>query len=92
MRGIHIERKKINYGGIAMLLEEVRYKDEKKHNKLLFNLLIKEETLIISAKCRGNKYPISINLETIIKPYLEPEEVEEVRKVIKSIYKKKQTS
>ena len=73
-----------------MILEEVRHEDEKKHKKLLFNLLIEEGALIISAKCRGVKEPIPINLETIIGPYLEPNEMDDVRRAFKSIYTKKE--
>lgn len=44
-----------------MLLKEVRhtvFKNNKRHNKLLFNLLIKEEALFISAKCRDVAEPM----------------------------------
>ena len=77
---------------MPLLLKEVRhtvFKNNKPHNKLLFNLLIKEEALFISAKCRDVAEPININLETILSPYLEPEDVKDLRRIAKSIYKKK---
>ena len=52
-----------------MLLEEVR--DEDKTNRLLFKVLIEEDSLIISAKARGNKGPTLINIEEIIGPYVD---------------------
>ncbi len=66
-----------------MLLKEVRhtvFKNNKPHNKLLFNLLIKEEALLISAKCRDVTEPIDINLESILTPYLELEDVKDLRR------------
>mgnify|MGYP000918281118 CR=1 FL=1 len=77
---------------MPLLLKEVRhtvFKNNKPHNKLLFNLLIKEEALLISAKCRDVAEPININLETILSPYLEPEDIKTLRCIAKSIYKKK---
>jgi hypothetical protein len=79
-------------GGMLLLLKEVRhtvFKNNKRHNKLLFNLLIKEEALFISAKCRDVAEPVDINLETILEPYLEPQDVKDLRRIAKSIYKKK---
>lgn len=63
------ETKKDKKGGMPLLLKEVRhtvFKNNKRHNKLLFNLLIKEEALFISAKCRDVAEPIDINLEWIL--------------------------
>jgi hypothetical protein len=86
------ETKKDKKGGMPLLLKEVRhtvFKNNKRHNKLLFNLLIKEEALFISAKCRDVAEPIDINLEWILEPYLEPQDVKDLRRIAKSIYKKK---
>lgn len=74
-----------------MLLKEVRhkiFKNNKWHSKLLFNLIINEEALLISTKCRDAAEPVDINLETVLEPYLEPQDVKDLRRIIKSIYKK----
>ncbi|MGF7185302.1 hypothetical protein GGQ84_001388 [Desulfitispora alkaliphila] len=75
-----------------MLLKEVRYevqKKQRKHNKLLFNLEIEEDAIFISAKCRDIDEPILINLEKLLRPYLEFDDVKDVRRIVKSIYKKR---
>ncbi len=81
--------------GMSLLLEEIRYtveKNRKKHQKLLFNLVIQEDALFISSKCRDVDEPILTNLETILAPYLEPDDVKAIRQITKSIYKKKRAS
>ena len=70
-----------------MLLEEVR--DEDKTNRLLFKVLIEEDSLIISAKARGNKGPTLINIEEIIGPYVDSITIKRIRKTCNSIYLKK---
>jgi hypothetical protein len=80
-------------GGMPLLLKEVRWtveKNHKEHSKLLFNLLVTEDELLISSKCRDVKSPILTSFVSMIAPYLEPDDIKTIRRIIKSIYKKKQ--
>lgn len=68
------------------LLEQVR--DEGEYKKLLFNVLIKEDTLIIATKARGSKEETLVDVGNILKPYIEPEKIEVLRDTVNEIYKK----
>ena len=70
-----------------MLLKEVRH--EGKHKKLLFKVLVEEDSLVISTKCRDSKEPILIDLETIIGPYIDVNSLEQIRSICNLIYKQK---
>lgn len=75
-----------------MLLKEVRYevvKGEKTHNKLLFNVEVKEDGLYVVVKCRGVDSPVPVNLEEILEPYLNTKEVESLRRITSSIFRKR---
>jgi hypothetical protein len=72
-----------------MLLKEVRQEDENKNSKLLLKLLVEEETVIISLKCRWSKEPVNIDLESIINPYLKPKEALILKKIINLVYRRK---
>jgi hypothetical protein len=82
----------IQKGGLPLLLKEVRYtvdKNQRKHQKLLFKLLVEKDAILISSKCRDVNEPILINLETILMPYLDSEDIKALRRIAKSIYQKK---
>lgn len=86
---------RIQKRGMPLLLKEVRWtveKNHKEHSKLLFNLLVTEDELLVSSKCRDVKSPILTSFVSMIAPYLEPDDIKTVRRIIKSIYKKKQAS
>lgn len=70
-----------------MVLKEVR--DEGKHKKLLFKILIEEDALIISAKSRENEEPVLINIESIVAPYVDKSTVQKLRRNCSAIYSKK---
>lgn len=67
-----------------MLLKEVRYEGINK--KLLFKVLIEEDSLIISTKCRESKEPVLVDLETIIKPYVDDKTIKQIRVAFRTIY------
>jgi len=68
---------------VPMVLEEVR--DKGKHKKLLFKILIEEDSFLISIKCREHKEPVLID----ISPYVDKTTMVRIKEVCKSIYKKK---
>lgn len=70
-----------------MLLKEVR--DNGKHKKLLFKVLIEEDNLIISAKGPENEEPVLINIGTIISPYLDKTTMNKIKENCQSIYTRK---
>ncbi len=85
----------VREGGMPLLLKEVRWtveKNHREHSKLLFNLLVTEDELLISSKCRDVKNPILTGFVAMIVPYLEPDDIKAFKRIIKSIYKKKQAS
>ncbi|WP_129724691.1 hypothetical protein [Xylanivirga thermophila] len=69
-----------------ILLKEVR--DDGEHKKLLFNVLIKEDSLIIAAKARGKEEETLIDIKNILEPYVEPEEIEMLKDTCNNIYNK----
>ena len=69
-----------------ILLEEVR--DEGDHKKLLFNVLVKEDSIIIATKVRGNKEETLVDIGSILKNHVEPREIEVLRETCNSIYNK----
>lgn len=69
-----------------ILLKEVR--DDGEHKKLLFNVLIKEDSLIIATKTRGKKEETLIDIKSILEPYVEPEEIEMLKDTCNNIYNK----
>ena len=72
-----------------ILLEQIR--DEGEHNKLLFNVLVKEDSLIIATKARGSKEETLVDMGQILEPYIEPERIEILKDACCSIYNKKKT-
>ncbi len=83
----------VQKGGTPLLLKEIRctvVKDQKEHQKLLYNLLVEKDALLISAKGRGAKEPVITSLETLLAPYLGPEEVKTFRRIARLVYIRKQ--
>jgi len=72
---------------VPMVLEEVR--DKGKHKKLLFKILIEEDSFLISIKCREHKEPVLIDISSVISPYVDKTTMVRIKEVCKSIYKKK---
>lgn len=70
-----------------ILLKQVR--DDGEHKKLLFNVLVKEDSLIIATKARGSKEETQVAVESILEPYVKPEEIKVLKETCNSIYKKK---
>lgn len=79
-------------GGLLLLLEEVRFtvtKDNRVHHKLLFNLEVEDEKLLISTKCRGVPQLVTTNLETLLTPHLRPDEIKMLRTIATKVYSRK---
>ena len=71
---------------IIKLLRQVRDKEEP--SKLLFNVLVKEDSIVIATKARGKKEETLVDMKNILEPYTEPEEIEVLKDACNSIYNK----
>ena len=71
---------------IIKLLQQVR--DEEEPSKLLFNVLVKEDSLIIATKARGKKEETLVDMKSILEPYAEPGEIEVLKDACNAIYNK----
>lgn len=72
-----------------MLLKEVRHIG-KSGERLLFKILIEKDTLVISAKCRGEQEPILVDVIGIVEPYVKTAGVQILKKVCNVVYLKRQ--
>lgn len=72
-----------------MLLKEVRHTG-KSGERLLFKILIEKDTLMISAKCRGEQEPILVDVIRIVEPYIKTAGVQVLKKVCNVVYIKRQ--
>lgn len=70
-----------------ILLKQVR--DTGEHKKLLFNVLVKEDSLLIETKARGCDEVKQIAVEDVLGPHIEPEKLNLLRETCNSIYKNK---
>lgn len=71
---------------VIKLLQQIR--DEEEPSKLLFNVLVKEDSLIIATKARGKKQETLVDMKSIIEPYAEPREIEVLKDACNTIYNK----
>lgn len=76
-----------------MILEEVRREVEdnkgRKSEKLIFVTLIEEDSLKISIKNNGFKEAVAIDISSLLRPCVDEETINNMKKQIKAMHSKK---